>query len=64
MEIIAGRIVSKTTNKSYSVKWDSDLNSSYIGLGINTWLMVCEDVKSSEAAIKCAQTFIDSQIIY
>lgn len=60
MEIIVGQIVSKSTGVTYSVKWDSSEQTSWVSKK-GMWQMVCTKVKTKETAIECAQIFIDSQ---
>lgn len=61
MEKIVGNIVSKTTQKVYLVKWNSDEHTSWISREPNMWEMVCTKIYSEQDAIVCAQKFIDSQ---
>lgn len=61
MEKIVGNIVSKTTQKVYLVKWNSDENTSWISREPNMWEMVCTKIYSEQDAIMCAQNFIDTQ---
>ena len=61
MENIIGRVTSKKLKKSYPVKWIREENTSWINNSPNTWVMVCEKVKTANDALTCAQKFIDSQ---
>lgn len=61
MEKIVGNVISKSSGKSYRVKWNTDDQTSWINIKINTWEMICTNVKTEEAALSCVQRFIDSQ---
>jgi len=61
MEKIVGSITSKTTGKSYQVKWNSSLYESWILKAPYTWMLVCKDVRNENAALNCTQRYIDSQ---
>ena len=60
MEAIVGHVVSKTSGKSYAVKWSSVENFAWIRKSGNTWELACKEVSKDEA-LSCAQGFIDSQ---
>lgn len=61
MEKIVGHVTSKTSGKSYPVKWNSEEKYAWIGKNLNTWELACEKVYSANDALACAQGFIDSQ---
>ncbi|MHB9140324.1 MAG: hypothetical protein ACYC25_00425 [Paludibacter sp.] len=60
MEKVVGQIVSKSSGLTYSVKWDSSEQTSWVSKN-GFWQMVCTKVISSEGALECSQRFIDSQ---
>jgi len=61
MEKIVGNVISKSSGKSYQVKWNSEEQISLVKGKSNTWEIVCTNVRSAEEALTCAQGVIDSQ---
>lgn len=61
MEKIVGSVISKSTGKSYAVKWISDDKTAWIKPEGPGWLQVCNDVKFASDAVSCAQRYIDGQ---
>ena len=61
MEKIVGKIISDSTQKSYSVKWDSIENSAWIERKPELWEQVCRSIYSEQHALDCAKKFINGQ---
>jgi hypothetical protein len=61
MGTIVGTIKSKKTGAIFFVNWKTDYREAWISTDKLTWTLVCTEVTSSEAALECAQRYIDGQ---
>ncbi len=60
MERIVGYVISKNSNFKYAIKWDMENETAWISQQ-DAWVMICTNVKTEKAALKCAQREINFQ---